>query len=227
MSAAASLQGAFTQYAKTFAPADLKFSFAGSDVLAAQIRAGARPDVYAAANTQLPDGLYADPEGPYVNHPVHFASNELVLAVRKGNTKIHSIADVEKRGVKLAIGSGTVPVGSYTAKVLDLLPPQESKAIQANVRSTEPDVTGIVGKLTQGAVDAGFLYITDVHATNGRLVAIHLPKVLQPVVEYGIAIVKGTKHPDEAKAFILGLLAGAGRDALDAQGFGLPPNGPV
>ena len=43
------------------------------------------------------------------------------------------------------------------------------------MRSNEPDVTGIVGKLTQGAVDAGFVYVTDVNATGGELKAIELP----------------------------------------------------
>lgn len=225
VSAAASLQTAFTQYGKEFPGADVRFSFAGSDVLAAQIRAGVRPDVYAAANTSLPDALYATYN--LVGKPLRFASNELVLATRTGDTKIKSLADIEKPGVKLAIGTSSVPVGNYTLTTLAKLPPHDRNAILHNVRSQEPDVTGIVGKLTQGAVDAGFLYITDVHATNGKLQAIHLPSALQPVVQYGITIVKGTKHPDQAKAFILGLLSGAGRDALDRQGFGLPPSGPV
>jgi molybdate transport system substrate-binding protein len=225
VSAAASLQTAFTQYGKVFPDANVRFSFAGSDTLAAQIIAGVRPDVYAAANTTLPDRLYA--VNNLVGEPLRFASNELVLATRKGNTKIKSLKDIEKPGVKLAIGTSTVPVGNYTITTLAKLAPRDRKAIMANVRSQEPDVTGIVGKLTQGAVDAGFLYITDVHATNGALQAIHLPDALQPVVQYGITIVKGTKHPDQAKAFILGLLSGAGRDALDSQGFGLPPSGPA
>ena len=37
--------------------ADVRLSFAGSDELAAQIRQGVKPDVYAAANTRLPDEL--------------------------------------------------------------------------------------------------------------------------------------------------------------------------
>ena len=43
------------------------------------------------------------------------------------------------------------------------------------MRSEEPDVEGVVGKLTQGAVDAGFVYITDVRATDDKLQAIELP----------------------------------------------------
>ena len=56
--------------------------FAGSDELAAQIRQGVKPDVYAAANTTLPDELHAD---GLVEKPVAFASNTLVLAVPAGS----------------------------------------------------------------------------------------------------------------------------------------------
>ena len=59
VSAASSLEPAFTAYAKT-AGIDAKQSFAGSDDLAAQIRQGVTPAVYAAANTRLPDDLYKD-----------------------------------------------------------------------------------------------------------------------------------------------------------------------
>ena len=59
VSAASSLEPAFTDYAEA-AGFDAKQSFAGSDDLAAQIRQGVTPDVYAAANTSLPDDLYKD-----------------------------------------------------------------------------------------------------------------------------------------------------------------------
>ncbi len=55
VSAAASLKTAFTEYGKQFPDADARFSFAGSDELAAQIEQGVKPDVFAAANTKLPD----------------------------------------------------------------------------------------------------------------------------------------------------------------------------
>ncbi len=47
VSAAASLQKAFTRYGEQFSSARSRFSFAGSDVLAAQIEQGVRPDVFA------------------------------------------------------------------------------------------------------------------------------------------------------------------------------------
>jgi molybdate transport system substrate-binding protein len=203
VSAAASLKTAFTEYGKQFRDADAKFSFAGSDELAAQIEQGVKPDVFAAANTKLPDALY---DKGLVEKPTVFAGNRLVLAVPADGSKVSSLKDLEAKGVKLAIGAKDVPVGTYTRTVLDKLPPKESKAILANVRTEEPDVGGITGKLTQGAVDAGFLYASDVRATDDKLKAIQLPDELQPTVAYGVAVVKGAKHPKQAKQFIAGLL---------------------
>lgn len=221
VSAAASLKAAFTGYAKQFSQATVSYSFAGSDVLSAQIEQGIKPDVFASANTKLPDMLYAK---GLVAKPIVFAANKLVIAVPANSSKVKSIADLERPGVTIAIGSATVPIGSYTRKVLAKLPARQSQAILSNVRSDEPDVSGIIGKLTQGAVDAGLTYITDVKATHGALRAIPLPASLQPVVAYGVAIVKGDVHPKQAQAFIQGLLSGAGRADLLAAGFLPPPS---
>jgi molybdate transport system substrate-binding protein len=219
VSAASSLQSAFTEYADR-AGIDARQSFAGSDELAAQIRAGAVPDVYAAADTELPDQLHTD---GLVGRPVPFASNRLVLAVPAGSSAVRRLADAGEPGVSLAIGDPQVPIGVYTREVLARLGPAGSKAILANVGSEEPDVAGIVGKLTQGAVDAGFVYATDVAAAGGRLRSIALPDRLQPRVTYAAAVVRGAQHAGAARDFVDGLLHGAGAAALRRAGFGPPP----
>ncbi|HEX6459731.1 MAG TPA: molybdate ABC transporter substrate-binding protein [Thermoleophilaceae bacterium] len=216
VSAAASLKDAFDQYAQKFRQANVRASFAGSDELAAQIEQGVKPDVFASANTKLPEQLF---QKGLVEKPVVFAGNRLVIAVPAKAGKVASLADLEKPGVTIAMGSPTVPVGAYTRQVLSGLPKAQQAKLLGNVRSNEPDVAGVVGKLTQGAVDAGFVYITDVDATDGKLKAIELPKSLQPQVAYGVAVVKGAKHPKQAQVFIEGLLHGAGRQALQAAGF--------
>ncbi|HEY2569871.1 MAG TPA: molybdate ABC transporter substrate-binding protein [Solirubrobacteraceae bacterium] len=215
VSAAASLHQAFTQYAARFQPADVRFSFAGSDALAAQIEQGARPDVFASANTTLPAKLFV--EG-LVRRPVEFAANKLVLAVPRGSS-IASLAQAERPGVTIAAGTATVPVGSYTATVISRLPAAQRRLLLANIRDREPDVTGIVGKLTEGAVGAGFVYATDVLATHGAVRAIQLPAALQPLVGYAVAVVRGSAHLRQARAFVAGLLRGAGRADLRADGF--------
>ena len=216
VSAASSLRNAFADYADTFKAATVRLSFGGSDELAAQIRQGVKPDVYAAANIKLPDQLYAEGR---VDKPIVFTANRLVLAVPAKSTTVHSLADLTKPNVAIAIGAASVPVGSYTRKVLAGLPVVQQRAIMANVRSEEPDVAGIVGKLTQGAVKAGFVYVTDVVAAKGALRAIALPAALQPKVVYEAAVVKGAAHPAQARAFVDGLRTGPGQADLRRAGF--------
>jgi molybdate transport system substrate-binding protein len=218
VSAASSLEPAFTAYVEQ-AGIDATQSFVGSDELAAQIRQGVTPDVYAAANTTLPDDLHSD---GLVEKPVVFATNSLVLAVPAGS-EINGLEDLTQTGTTIAVGDPSVPIGIYTREVLDRLPREQGEAILANVRSQEPEVSGIVGKLTQGAVDAGFVYVTDVTAAEGELEAIELPARLQPDVAYGAAVVAGAEHPSEARAFIDGLLDGPGAEALEEAGFRPPP----
>jgi molybdate transport system substrate-binding protein len=116
-----------------------------------------------------------------------------------------------------------VPIGSYTRETLAKLPRDQEQAILDNVRSNEPDVKGIVGKLTQGAADAGFVYVTDVNATNGALKAIELPAELEPDVTYGAGVVEGARQPEQAQAFVDGLTDGPCADALEEAGFGPAP----
>jgi molybdate transport system substrate-binding protein len=222
VSAAASMTEALEACGPDFGDqenADVRLSFAGSDELAAQIRQGVKPDVYAAANTRIPDEL--NEEG-LVGKPVEFATNEFVLAVPK-DSDIQSLEALTPQDVKIAIGSESVPIGSYTRETLAKLPPGQEKAILANVRSNELDVKGIVGKLTQGAADAGFVYVTDVNAAGDELKAIELPKKLEPDVTYGAAVVKGAKQPETAKVFIHDLTDGPCADALREAGFGAAP----
>jgi molybdate transport system substrate-binding protein len=199
--------------------ADVRLSFAGSDELAAQIRQGARVDVYAAANTRLPEELHRE---DLLSEPVEFATNEFVLAV-PADSEMDSVKDAAQEGTKVVVGSQSVPIGSYTRESLAKLPPAQEEAILANVVSNEPDVKGIVGKLTQGAGDAGFVYVTDVNATGGDLKAIDLPEELEPRVTYGAGVPTEAEEPALGQAFVEGLTNGPCADALDEAGFGGSP----
>jgi molybdate transport system substrate-binding protein len=222
VSAAASMTEALEVCAPEFGEAenaDVRLSFAGSDELAAQIRQGAKVDAYAAANTRLPDELSDE---DLLEKPVEFATNEFVLAVPK-DSGIASVGDLTQQGTKIVIGSESVPIGEYTRETLGKLPPGREKAILANVVSNEPDVKGIVGKLTQGAADAGFVYVTDVNATGGELKAIELPEELEPQVTYGAGVVTKAEQPELAQQFVDGLTHGECADALQEAGFGAAP----
>jgi len=221
VSAASSLTEALTACSDSFGAADVRLSFAGSDELAAQIRQGAKPDVFASANTRLPKALRKEGR---LSRPVEFATNELVLAVPAGEGKVRSVGDLSRQGVTLAVGSPSVPIGSYTREVLSGLPGGQGAAILSHVRSNEPEVKGIVGKLTQRAVDAGFVYRSDVEAARDELDGIELPARLRPTVVYGAGVVKGARQPGVARGYVAGLRHGVCARRLLDSGFGRPPS---
>jgi len=214
---ASSLTEAVTRYGESFEGAEVKASFAGSDELAAQIRQGAKADVFASADTGYPRELFA--EG-LVEKPRVFARNELVVAVPEGSA-IKSLADLAKPGVKLLIGDPSVPVGSYTRTVLGRLPAVQREAIMSNVVSEETEVASIIAKLEQGAADAGFVYVTDEQGAAG-LQPVELAAKLQPRVEYGVAVVRSSGDRPAAAEFVAGLIEGEGQEDLREAGF-LPP----
>jgi molybdate transport system substrate-binding protein len=217
--AATSLREAFSAYADAFEGARVRLTFAGSEALADGIRAGERPDVYAAADAEQPERLHA--EG-LVEAPVLFAGNELVVVVRRAETSIRRVDDLAEQGVRLAIAGDRVSLGNYTRELLDRLQTGIRDAIEANVATTAPDVGAVVASVARGDVDAGFAYRSDVRASRGRLRAVSLPARLQPSVLYKVAVVRGSDDAGPAQEFVDGLRGPAGRRALAAAGFRVP-----
>jgi molybdate transport system substrate-binding protein len=194
-----------------------QYNFAGSDELALQIREGAPADVYAAASSKYPQELFA--EG-LVEEPVTFASNRLVLIVPADNPAgIEEIADVAEPGRKLVIAAEGVPVGDYTRQLLEEL---GLAAALDNVVSNEDDVKGVVGKITLGEGDAGFVYATDAAAAGDDVAVIELPEGSQPPIEYQIAVVTGSENQEAAQAFVDLVLGDKGREQLETAGFVVP-----
>lgn len=217
--AAASLTDALTSCTKDYAPARVRLSFGGSDELAAQIRRGIGGDLFAAANTKLPEQLHDEGK---VETPVGFAANELVLAVPAEDAKLAGLDDlVRDDALKLAVGSPSVPVGSYTRTALDRLPAPQRDAVLDRVRTEEPDVKSVLAKLQRGVVDAAFVYRTDVRATKGAVRAIALPDAVQPTVAYDAAVISGGQR-EAAAALLEDLRSGACQDALQQAGFRAP-----
>jgi molybdate transport system substrate-binding protein len=207
--AAASLTNVFPQ----IAPRD-RYSFGGSNMLAAQIQQGAPADVFASANTKLPEQLY---EQGLVEKPVVFTRNELILIVPKSNPAgIHSVYDLRKPGVKLVIGVQGVPVGDYTRTVLHNLGLDD---VLANVVSQETDVREVLAKVALGEADAGFVYTTDARTVRGKVATVGIRWSAQPIVEYAVAVVKASTHRAAARAFVRGLVGRAAQAKLRAAGF--------
>jgi molybdate transport system substrate-binding protein len=195
-----------------------RYSFAGSDQLALQIRQGAPADVYAAASPKYPQLLYHD---GLVRKPITFATNKLVVIVPKSNpAQIHSVYDLRRSGVKVVIGDRGVPIGAYTRQLLDAL--GITDAVMPNVVSQETDVKGIVGKVALGEADAGFVYLTDARPVASKVTKVLIPAWAQPSIRYQLAVVSSTPRRVEARSFIRKVRSKRGRLLLKRAGFGLP-----
>lgn len=195
-----------------------RYSFAGSDQLALQIRQGAPADVYAAASPKYTQLLYHD---GLVRKPITFATNKLIVMVPKSNPgRIDSVYDLRRQGVKVVIGDRGVPIGSYTRQLLDALGITDS--VMRNVVSQETDVKGIVSKVALGEADAGFVYVTDARPVASKVRKVLLPGWAQPLIRYEIAVVSSTPRTVGARAFIRKVTSKRGRLLLKRAGFGLP-----
>jgi len=208
--AAASLTNVFPAIDK-----NEKYSFGGSNALAAQIRQGAPADVFASANMTLPKGLFQD---GFCSKPTAFTRNRLVIVVPSSNpAHIHSIYDLTKPGVKIDIAAPGVPVGSYTQQVLKNM--SLTTAVMKNVVSEETDVREVLSKVALGEADAGFVYSTDAKTVPGKVNVIKVPAWAQPKVQYGICVVSSSSHKADARAFIKRVLSKAGQKKLRKFGF--------
>jgi molybdate transport system substrate-binding protein len=207
--AAASLTDAFPKIDRS-----ARYSFAGSNTLAAQIRQGAPADVFASANTALPQQLYED---KLCSKPVVFTRNTLVVIVPTANpAHIGSVYDLGKHGVKLVIAAPGVPVGSYTLEVLRKM---NLTSALSNVVSRETDVREVLVKVAVGEADAGFVYSTDARTVPYKVRALAIPPWARPNVQYGLCVVSGSRHKPAAAAFVKRVLGKAGQKVLLKYGF--------
>jgi molybdate transport system substrate-binding protein len=191
-----------------------RFSFAGSNTLAAQIRQGAPADVFASANTTLPAALHAD---GFCSKPVVFTRNTLVLIVPRSNSAgIDSVYDLRRSGIKLVIADKGVPVGSYTLQVLTNM---NLTSVLKNVVSRENDVREVLAKVALNEADAGFVYSTDARTVPKKIRVLKIPAWAQPKVRYGICVVLASHNKTAANAFVRRVLSPAGQKILLRYGF--------
>lgn len=207
--AASSLAGAFPKIDRA-----ARYSFGGSNALAAQIRLGAPADVFASANMALPTALYQE---KHCSKPVVFARNSLVLIVPRSNpAHIQGVYGLLKPGVKLVIAAPGVPAGAYTLQVLKRL---KLLRVLKHVVSRENDVREVLAKVALNEADAGFVYSTDARTSPRKVRALKIPARAQPTIRYGVCVVAATPHKSEAQAFVKRVLGKAGQRILVSYGF--------
>ena len=199
----------------------VRFNFAGSQQLAAQIDQGAAADLFASADDRWM--TYLAGRGRLAGAPRTFARNQLVVIVPRSNpARIGRLEDLSRRGVKVVVGAAAVPVGAYSREALRRLsgrpgfPPDYGARVLANVVSEEESVKSVLAKVELSEADAGLVYRSDVDpAAAGHVRVFELPDSANVIADYPIAEVRGAPDEADARAFLALLGSPAGRAIVE------------
>jgi molybdate transport system substrate-binding protein len=229
--AASSLTDVFQDMAASFQQANpnakLTFNFGASSQLATQLGQGARADVFASADqTQMDNARKAD---AIAGQDRPFAGNRLVVITPGDNPKqISSVKDLGNPGVKFVTAQPSVPIGQYSARLLDKASADPAygadfkSKVDANTVSREDNVRQVVSKVQLGEADAAIVYNTDATPqVRDQLELIQVPDPLQTLTTYPIAVASGA-NPPGGEAFVSYVLGPEGQATLAKWGF-LPP----
>lgn len=236
--AAASLTETLTElgaaYMDEHPGVNIVFNFDSSGTLKTQIQEGAECDIFISAGQLQMNQLdmEADPEInteglDFIQENTRFdiLENKVALVVPEGNPSgIESYEDLkeklESNSVLMAMGNGDVPVGQYTQKILAYFGLSEEELAAAGCITYGSNVKEVTTQVSEAAVDCGIIYATDAFSADLTVVDTATAEMCGQVI-YPAAVLKVSKHPEEAEAF-LDYLTGDAADAV-FEGVGFTP----
>lgn len=192
--------------------ADLRYSFAGSQELVAQVQSGVPADVLALAGTSSLPTLDGD-----IGEPLVFARNRLTIIVPSGNpAAIGAVTDLASPDVKVALAGPEVPAGIYAAEVF------QRADISVTPVSEEVDVRAVVTRVALGGADAGIVYRTDAAASDAEIETVPIPDRFNVTATYPAAAVADTETPALTQDFVDFLIGDEAQALLKEYGFEAP-----
>jgi len=228
---ASSLKAALAKAETAFTAANpgvtITISTDSSSALETQIEQGAPADVFLSADTANPLKLVA--KGLTAGPPVKFAGNLLTVIVPTANpAAIQTPADLAKPGIKIIAAGASVPITKYATILVASLakepgyPADFVAKYNANVVSQEDNVAAVVSKIELGEGDAAIVYVTDAKSST-KVTPIAVPADANVPATYSGVVIKASKNPDAAQAFMTWFAGPDGQAILASFGF-LPPS---
>lgn len=200
----------------------LTLAFAGSNVLAAQIAAGAPADVFLSADLEHAEELASAGHGK--GTVTRFAGNRLALVASTG-TAIDSAGDLGRPGLRIVAAHEDVPISRYASELLTRIaatttdPAAYLAQATANVVSREDNVRAALAKIELGEGDAAIVYASDA-LDSDAVSPIKLPPDTEVMAIYGALRIS---ERTAASAFIEWLESPQVQRILADAGFDAPP----
>jgi len=226
---AASLSGVSPKLAEGFEAMypghKVVFNLAGTQALKTQIQNGAYADVFISASqkytTELTSGGY------FVSGTIKpLTSNYVIVILPKDNPAgIKSLSDLADPGIKIAMADNSVPVGTATAGVMAKMAKDSgygaawNTSVYSNVVTYETSEPAVASKVAIGEVDAGFVYESTYNAGQEKYIALSIPKTLNYLQTYQIAVLKESTSKGAAADFETFMLSANGQQILKDYGF--------
>jgi molybdate transport system substrate-binding protein len=221
VSAAVSLKDALDEIGPLFTAQQgvaLHFNLGASGTLQQQIVQGAPVDVYISASPDQMDAL-AKQDMLLAGTRQDLLRNSIVLIIpASGSSPVKDFKDLTNAQVKfIAIGEPqTVPAGKYAQEALThfgLYDSLKPKFVFGK------DVRGVLTYVASGNADAGIVYSTDAKTSPQVQVVATAPEDSHSPVIYPVAVIKGSKSADAAKAFVEFLLSAKAQAVFQKYGF--------
>lgn len=222
VSAAASLADVLkeidTAYTQAHSNVTITLNFASSGTLQQQIEQGAPADVFISAAAKQMDNLQNE-SLILTDTRKNLLQNTLVLIVpADSDLGITSFSDLTADKVKqIAIGDPkSVPAGTYAVQAFDEL------GITTQLASKEvlgSDVRQVLTYVETGNVEAGIVYSTDALTSTKVKVVANAPADINAKIVYPVAVVKASKNPDAAKAYLNFLFGDKAKAIFIKYGF--------
>ena len=217
--AAASMTETLNQIKETYEAENpgvtLTYNFDSSGTLKTQIQEGAECDLFISAGQKQMDQLDITADASVNTEGLDFVDdstridlleNKVTLVVPEGNEKgieaFEQLAGLLKDGdVLLAMGNSDVPVGQYTQKIFAYYGLDEPELANAGKLTYGTNVKEVTTQVAQSSVDCGVIYCTDAFSAGLTVVDSATPEMCGQVI-YPAAVLKGSAHPEAAKAFL-------------------------
>ncbi|MEG4073734.1 molybdate ABC transporter substrate-binding protein [Microcoleus sp. Pol14C2] len=197
----------------------ITYNFGASGALAQQIQQGAPVDVFFSAATKQMNDLQQS--NLLINDTRrNLLTNRLVLITPKNGLALSDVKQLtDARIKKIALGEPkSVPVGQYAREMLTKLglwQQLQSKLVLGN------NVRQVLTFVESGNVDAGIVYTTDAKASDKVTLRLTAAENLHSPIVYPLAVIRNSRNPAAAKAFVDFLAGDRAKIVFQKYGFGM------